>query len=184
MHSNFVNQPVHQSPAHLNFERPSLDEFHWTPIQPNKVNQIQHPSKPTTQPLHHINPMHHPANHVPQQPMQQPVKSPQQNTIPSNQYEYPPVDPNLLYKSANETKKLMSDASKVLDKLSSSKDFGSKVMYFAERSDIEEVKRLIKTTGIKRDVKIDYNPDGLRLEFDSTTENVPCCKLFVTLRWR
>ncbi|KGR86669.1 hypothetical protein CD30_18960 [Ureibacillus massiliensis 4400831 = CIP 108448 = CCUG 49529] len=104
--------------------------------------------------------------------------------MPSNQYEYPPVDPNLLYKSANETKKLMSDASKVLDKLSSSKDFGSKVMYFAERSDIEEVKRLIKTTGIKRDVKIDYNPDGLRLEFDSTTENVPCCKLFVTLRWR
>jgi hypothetical protein len=96
----------------------------------------------------------------------------------------PPVDPNLLYHSANESKKLMKDASIVLNRLSESKEFDSKLMYAAQISDINEVKRLIHSTGVTSDVDVHYNPDGLRLEFKSMIESLDCCKLMIALRWK
>jgi hypothetical protein len=96
----------------------------------------------------------------------------------------PPVDPNLLYQSANESKKLMKEASMVLNKLSESKEFDVKLMYAAETSDVEEVKRLIHSIGVTSEVDINYNPDGLRLEFTSKVANVDCCRLLIALRWR
>jgi hypothetical protein len=102
--------------------------------------------------------------------------------FPIRQYET--VDPNLLYKSANESKKLMKEASLVLDKLSGSKEFDAELMYAAQTSDIAEVKRLIHSIGVTSDVDVHYNPDGLRLEFTSKVDNMDCCKLFIALRWR
>lgn len=98
--------------------------------------------------------------------------------------QYPTVDPNLLYQSANESKKLMKEASMVLNKLSESKEFDAELMYAAQVSDIEEVKRLIHSIGVTSDIDINYNPDGLRLEFTSKVGNMDCCRLFIALRWR
>ncbi|SOC05819.1 hypothetical protein SAMN05880501_104120 [Ureibacillus xyleni] len=108
----------------------------------------------------------------------------QQTPNPSNQNPYPPVDPNYLYQSANETKKLMKDASLVLDRLASSKDFDEKLMNHAQLSESEEVKRLIKSIGITSDVEAVYNPDSLRLEFISHHSNSECCRLSIVLKWR
>lgn len=98
--------------------------------------------------------------------------------------QYPAVDPQILYDSATETNKLMSEASLVLDRLSTSKEFGSQVMHAAQTSNNEEVERLIHSLGITSDLDIHYNPDGLRLTFESQVENTDCCILKVSLRWR
>ncbi|WP_174616115.1 hypothetical protein [Virgibacillus ihumii] len=97
---------------------------------------------------------------------------------------YPDVDAGLLYESANETKKLMEDAGIVLDKLADSKAFDTELMYAAQASDMEEVERLIQTTGITSDVDVDFNPDGLSLSFSSQLEDLECCILRIALRWR
>ena len=111
-----------------------------------------------------------------QQPMNQPN--------PRNQSPYPEVNPNQLYDSANETKKLMKDASLVLDRLASSKEFDRQLMDHAQQSQSEEVKKLIKSIGIESDVDVLYTPDSLRIEFISQIENSDCCKLSIVLKWR
>lgn len=78
----------------------------------------------------------------------------------------------------------MNEASMVLDKLSESKEFDAELMYAAQASDIEEVNRLIHSIGVTSEVDVNYNPDGLRLEFYSKVENMDCCHLFISLRWR
>lgn len=98
--------------------------------------------------------------------------------------QYPQVDASLLYQSANETKKLMYDASLVLEKLSVSKEFDAELMYAAQTSDIEKVKRLIHSIGVKSKVDVRYTPDGLRLEFTTAVEPLDCCRLMIALRWR
>ncbi|HEU5140053.1 MAG TPA: hypothetical protein VFT51_08770 [Bacillales bacterium] len=98
--------------------------------------------------------------------------------------QYPQMDPNLLYQSANESKKLMKEASLVLDKLSESKEFDADLMYAAQASDIAEVKRLVHSIGVTSDVDIHYNPDSLRLEFKSKVADMDCCRLSIALRWR
>jgi hypothetical protein len=100
------------------------------------------------------------------------------------QPDYPAVDANLLYQSANVTKILMKDASTVLDKLSASKEFDAQLMYAAQVSDKEEVNRLINSIGVKSKVQVHFTPDGLRLEFTSQVEPLDCCRLFIALRWR
>jgi hypothetical protein len=98
--------------------------------------------------------------------------------------QYPQVDASLLYQSANETKKLMHDASLVLEKLSVSKEFDAQLMFAAQKSDINEVKRLIHSIGVKSKVDIHYTPDGLRLEFSTAVTPLDCCRLTIALRWR
>jgi len=106
------------------------------------------------------------------------------NTQPSNRSPYPPVNPDLLYESANQSNKLMKEASMVLDKLASSKEFGARLMDVAQHSNTKEVERLIHSVGITADVDIKYNPDVLELEFKSKVQNLDCCKLSISLRWR
>lgn len=101
-----------------------------------------------------------------------------------NARQYPPVNPDLFYQSANETKRLMIDAGKVLDKLANSKEFGAELMNAAQLSDSGKVKELINTLEIDSDVEVDYNPDNLRLEFRSQLEGTECCRLLLALRWR
>ncbi|WP_139187797.1 hypothetical protein [Bacillus tuaregi] len=94
-----------------------------------------------------------------------------------------PVDPTILYQSANQTKTLMKEGSMVLNKLADSKEFDKKLMSAAQISDTEEVKRLIQSIGITSDIDINFNPDGLRLEFKSKAEHTECCRLLISLRW-
>ncbi|MBD8067671.1 hypothetical protein [Bacillus sp. PS06] len=96
----------------------------------------------------------------------------------------PVVDPNLLYQSANASKKLMNDASIVLNRLSVSKEFDSSLMAAAQASNKNEVKRLIQSTGVTSDVDVKYSPDGITLEFNSAEDPQDCCKLTIALRWR
>ncbi|WP_173916869.1 hypothetical protein [Halobacillus sp. Marseille-Q1614] len=97
---------------------------------------------------------------------------------------YRQVDAELLHGSAVESKKLMKDASLVLDMLADSKEFDEQLMQAAEQSNEQEVKRLIDSIGVSSKVEVHYNPDGLRLEFSSQLHGVDCCKLLIALRWR
>lgn len=115
-------------------------------------------------------------NDVPEQPGQTPQ--------PKNLSPYPTVDPELLYESANQSNKLMKEASMVLDRLASSKEFGARLMDVAQHSNTAEVERLIHSVGITSDVDITYNPNGLELEFKSKVKDLDCCKLSISLRWR
>ncbi|WP_158736451.1 hypothetical protein [Alteribacillus sp. YIM 98480] len=95
----------------------------------------------------------------------------------------PPVNPDLLYNSAHEMKKLLRDANIVVESLSASKEFAAFLMLAAQESDEEEVFRLIYSIGVTSDVEVHYNPDGIRLEFKSQIEDLDCCKLTLALRW-
>ncbi|MFD1019590.1 hypothetical protein ACFQ2J_10440 [Thalassobacillus hwangdonensis] len=94
------------------------------------------------------------------------------------------MDTELLSHSAKESKTLMKEASMVLDALSESTDFDAQLMYAAQTSDLDEVKRLIHSIGITSEVDIHYNPDGLRLEFSSPAANMGDARLTIALRWR
>ena len=99
--------------------------------------------------------------------------------------QFPSVDPELLNQSANESKKLMNDASIVLDKLANSKQFGTELMDAAQASDNEKVKQLIDSIeGVTSEIRVKYTPDGLQLEFKSKASHSDCCLLKVSLRWR
>lgn len=129
-------------------------------------------------------PMTHPVLQLPIHPAHLQNRQTERNNRSNNQYQYPPVDPSLFNQSANETKKLMEDASLVLNKLAESKEFDEQLMDFAQRSDMEEVQRLISSVGVKSNVKVNFNPDGFRLVFASNIENTECCQLTINLRWR
>lgn len=90
-----------------------------------------------------------------------------------------PVNPDVFNQSANESKPLMKDIVIVLDKLSNSKEFDSQLMFAAQTSNAEEVKRLIYSLGITSEIDIYFNPDGIRLTFISGG-----CNLTIHLRWR
>lgn len=97
--------------------------------------------------------------------------------------QFPHVDPTLFEQSAKSMQMLMKDASSVLNKLASSKDFATKVMYAAQQSNIKEVDKLIKSTGIKSTVKTSFNPDGIQMKLSSSIGDAECCHLTVSLRW-
>jgi uncharacterized protein with von Willebrand factor type A (vWA) domain len=98
--------------------------------------------------------------------------------------QYPKVNPKMLNQSAQASKQLMGEASTVLNKLASSEEFSSQLMSAAQQSQTEEVERLIHSLGVKSDVDIHYNPDGLRIEFKSNVAGLHCCTLSIALRWR
>ncbi|RKQ37289.1 hypothetical protein [Oceanobacillus halophilus] len=104
------------------------------------------------------------------------------NYIPVRQY--PPVNPDLFHQSANEMRMLMNDASIVLDRLADSTEFDEAVMSAAQESNKEEVKRLIQSTGISSNVDISFNPDNIRMVFNSKVDDSDCCRLEVSIRWR
>ncbi|WP_245823404.1 hypothetical protein [Metabacillus halosaccharovorans] len=97
--------------------------------------------------------------------------------------QFPEIDPTLFEQSAKSMQVLMKEASLVLNKLAQSKDFASKVMYAAQQSNMNEVNKLIKSTGIKSKVKTSFNPDGIHLNLSSSIGGAECCQLTVSLRW-
>lgn len=112
------------------------------------------------------------------------ISQPKPSPSSAQKPEFPPVNPSHLYESAKHSRKLMSEASLLLDQLATSKEFDTKLMEAAQRSNTAEVTRLIRSLGISADVDAHYNPDGLRLEFTSKIDGVDCCRLLISLRWR
>jgi len=96
----------------------------------------------------------------------------------------PEVDPSLFKESAQEMRILMLDASKMLAKLAGSKEFAKQVMAAAQASNSKEVVRLLKSTGIKSDVKATYNPDSLNLKLEASVGGTKASELTIALRWR
>lgn len=107
------------------------------------------------------------------------VHHPNSMKIAVNPSVYPPVNPDTLYESANESSKLMKDASLLLDKLATSKDYGKQLMDHAQRSENAEVSRMIKSIGLSSEVKVSYNPDSIRIQLKSNS-----AEMMITLRWR
>ncbi|MFC7686481.1 hypothetical protein [Ureibacillus sp. GCM10028918] len=149
--------------------------YNYAAYHPVARNQVVNPMYQPSIPMH--------ANQL-QYVVQHPGVPGSQNPQPLSRSPYPPVDPELLYESAIQSNKLMKEASMVLDKLASSKEFGARLMDVAQQSNSQEVERLIHSVGITSDVEIKYNPDGLELEFKSKVKNLDCCKLSISLRWR
>lgn len=115
------------------------------------------------------------------QPFARSYPMPQYNP---DQRQYPDIDSTLFFESAGAFRKLMEDAIIVLDKLSDSKEFAYKVMYAAQHNELEEVERLIKSTGVQGKVDVSYNPNGITLEMASDVEGTQCCTLRMAIRWR
>jgi len=159
------NQTAYQPVVHTPIANPSPNPVHQTFPNTNFTRQAPNYSRYVAQRNGEL---------APQNP----------NPQPTNRSPFPPVNPDLLYESAKESNKLMKEASMVLDKLASSKEFDAQLMDVAQRSNKEEVERLIRSIGITSVVAIHYKPDGLQLEFSSKVKEVDCCKLNVSLRWR
>jgi hypothetical protein len=104
--------------------------------------------------------------------------------IPYLVRQYPPVDITLFNKSAIAMQKLMKEASIVLNKIASSKNFAYKLMSAAQESKLKEVERLIQSTGVHSKVETSYTPDGINLKLSSQVEGSDCCHLTIALRWR
>ena len=99
-------------------------------------------------------------------------------------YDYPPVQPKQFMDSADKTKPLLDDAQLVMDKVSQSRDFAVKLMDAAQKSNMDELNRLIKSTGVSSTPGIKFNPDGFTLMFNNKTANIDCCHLTIILRWK
>lgn len=117
---------------------------------------------------------------------QQPVYCYQQPQpyIPHQRVPYPEIDATLFHQSAGAFKKLMKEATIILNKFSESEEFAYKVMDAAQQSNTDKVKALIKSTGVSGDVEISYNPDGINIAMVSKVEDKDCCKLEMAIRWR
>ncbi|MFD2046530.1 hypothetical protein ACFSTA_19505 [Ornithinibacillus salinisoli] len=98
--------------------------------------------------------------------------------------QYLNVDPDLFFKSAGAFKELLGDASVILNKLSEDENLAYQIMEAAQQNNKEKVEELIKSTGVKGTVDVDYNPDGIKLNMLSKVEETDCCKLTMALRWR
>ncbi|MES0856083.1 hypothetical protein ABS784_07580 [Geobacillus sp. G4] len=96
---------------------------------------------------------------------------------------YPPIDPALFSQSAATAQALMNDAAAVLKKLAESRSFAASVMSAAQEGKTEEVKRLIRSLGIRSKTDVYFNPDGIRLTLSPPPGTFPCCQLVVGLRW-
>jgi hypothetical protein len=97
---------------------------------------------------------------------------------------YPPVNTSIFMSSAQKTLTLMSDAQTLLDHIGNSNDFAYKLMNAAQQSNMDEVNKLIGSTGVKVKPIVNINPDGLRLVFDEKLGELDCCHVIVIVRWR
>lgn len=136
-------------------------------VPPHHIQQVQ-PTSPVAPFHHHL--------HTPFRPL---IPRP----APAS---YLPVDATVLRRSALLTQQnLLKQADQMLLKLSSSEDLSHRIMAAAQQSQNDEVKRLLRSTGVASDIEVKYNPDIIRIELSSSSSDaIPCCKLSVALLWR
>jgi hypothetical protein len=102
---------------------------------------------------------------------------------PSNTRPFPEVSATLFKTSALKSIALMKDANIVMSQITSSSSFSKDLMSAAQQSNTKEVERMIRATGIKRMPKIDYNPDGITMNFTDYAGEKECCHIITQLRW-
>ena len=96
---------------------------------------------------------------------------------------YPEVDTTRFNASAKRFKQVMSQANLFIGSLTASDDFARRLMSAAQRSDQQEVERLVRSTGVTIKYKLHYTPDGLRIDFSNSNEQNSCCTLRMALSW-
>ncbi|WP_064092842.1 hypothetical protein [Rossellomorea aquimaris] len=115
------------------------------------------------------------------------------HTIPPHSYfrpfhshyrSFPQVETKTFMSSSDKTLVLLDNAKTVLDRIKSDKNFAFQLMNAAQKSNNQEVHKLITSTGIKVQPIVTFNPDGMRLVFDQTLGEVDCCHVIVIVRWR
>ena len=94
------------------------------------------------------------------------------------------VDITIFEESLVVYKQLLHDADLLLNHLSSRKQFATQVMSAAQISNKKEVDRLIKSIGIKSNIKVSYNPDGIHFTLWSDVKGEKCCQLDMAIRWQ
>ncbi|WP_188455524.1 hypothetical protein [Virgibacillus oceani] len=104
--------------------------------------------------------------------------------VPYVRPDFPDVNPNFFHESAGAFRQLLNDAAIILNKLADSREFAYKVMDAAQKNELDKVEELIRSTGIKGDIEVNYNPDGINLKMGSKIEDTECCKLDMAIRWR
>ncbi|MDC3418303.1 hypothetical protein [Aquibacillus salsiterrae] len=95
---------------------------------------------------------------------------------------FPEVDTSLFQQSASKSHTLISQANKIVEKITSSNSFAFSVMDAAQKSETNKVKQLLKEIGIDQTVDVIYNPDGIKITIQTNEQNQ--AKVSLSLRWR
>jgi len=82
--------------------------------------------------------------------------------------------------SARALRPALSEAGILANRIATSRDFSRRIMDAAQKSQSETVKNLIVSAGIRKDVRVAYNPDGIIIDLMEQD----CCKISLTLKWR
>ena len=85
--------------------------------------------------------------------------------------------------SAKEMEIIMQDASTLLTKMATSRQFSFEFMSAAQEGKQDKIQSMLKSTGIKRIPKVSYTPDGLLLHFELGSMHLNCCQLTLSIRW-
>ena len=96
---------------------------------------------------------------------------------------YPQVDTRRFNRSAIRFKEVMTQANLFIGSLTASDDFSRRLMSAAQRSDQQEVERLVRSTGVTIKYELKYTPDGLRIDFSNNDAQNSCCTLRMALNW-
>ncbi|WP_071460548.1 hypothetical protein [Bacillus massilinigeriensis] len=94
---------------------------------------------------------------------------------------YPPVDSSKFRQSAGLSLAFFKDARSLLEKISASPSFSTKIMKAAQESKTQAVERLILSTGIRNKPMLLFNPDNLMLRF---LDEKGDAEVIVKLKWR
>ncbi|WP_409271114.1 hypothetical protein V1499_17360 [Neobacillus sp. SCS-31] len=93
---------------------------------------------------------------------------------------FPPAVPDMFMASARKVRPALTEAGILANKIAGSRDFSKRIMEAAQASKTETVRNLIASSGIRKDVKIIYDPDGITIVF----ADPGCCGVSLTLRWK
>ena len=107
-----------------------------------------------------------------------PTPTPQNGKSP-----FPQVDTRKFNASAERFKEVMNQASQFIGTLTSSDDFAQQLMNAAQRSEQNEVERLVRSTGVTINYTLSYTPSGIRIDFSNSDAQNSCCALRMALSW-
>lgn len=94
---------------------------------------------------------------------------------------FPQVNPTQFKQSAQKSKSLLEEAKILLETISQSTELDYKIMSAAQKSNYQEVKRLLKSTGIHAKLQISFTPSGIQITL--SREETTCCRLQLSLNW-
>lgn len=94
------------------------------------------------------------------------------------------LDPTIFMSSANVSKRLLNEATKIVNKISSDENFAREIMEAARSSQFSKVDELIASIGLNNKVEVWFNPDGIRIELPSSPQEKGKGMLILTLAWQ